>query len=372
MMKKIKLSKSILSQDEVDALARVLLEDGYLGMGQEVKSFEEELQAFFPAQGEVVCVNSGTAALHLGVMSVIEPGDEVLVQSLTFAASFQAIKAAGGIPVACEVNPHNGTLDLEDAKKKITAKTKVIMPVHYAGGVGEYDAIYAFAKENHLRVVEDAAHAFGTQFKGRRVGSMGDVVCFSFDGIKNITAGEGGAVVSEDDVVLQFVKDARLLGIQKDTEKRFGGERSWEFDIVHSGYRYHMSNLNAAIGRVQLTKFQSFARRRVALMFHYLESLKDISAIEAFELDYANIIPHIFPIKVLENRDGLRECLQHNHIETGIHYYPNHLLTYFGAQKGLLPVTEKLYEQILTLPLHPDVSDEDQRHILQTIKRFYS
>jgi dTDP-4-amino-4,6-dideoxygalactose transaminase len=158
-------------------------------------------------------------------------GDEVLVPTLTYVATFQAVSACGAIPVACDVRRADGLLDLEDAARRITPRTKAVMPVHYASFPGDLDALYAFAERHGLRVVEDAAHAFGCEYKGRRIGSFGDVACFSFDGIKNITSGEGGAIVSSDPEIIARAMDARLLGVIKDSEKRYAGERSWEFDV---------------------------------------------------------------------------------------------------------------------------------------------
>ena len=245
----IHISRSVVGAAELEAMGRVMREDGYLGMGREVRAFEEELQEYFGGRDrQVICLNSGTAALHLAVAAVTDPGDEVLVQSLTFVATFQAISAAGAVPVACEVYPETVTLDLEDAARRITPRTRAVMPVHYASNPGDLEAIYGFARRYGLRVIEDAAHAFGCTYQGRKIGSFGDLACFSFDGIKNITSGEGGAVVTSDPRVIQSVQDARLLGVQRDTEKRYQGARSWEFDVQHQGYRYHLSNLFAAMG----------------------------------------------------------------------------------------------------------------------------
>ena len=195
----IKISKAVVGPAELEAMGRVMHEDGYLGIGREVRAFEEELQEYLGGQGrKVICLNSGTAALHLAVQAATNPGDEVLVQSLTFVATFQAISAAGAVPVACEVNPETVTLDLEDAAQRITPRTRAVMPVHYASNPGDLEAVYQFAQERGLRVIEDAAHAFGCTYQGQKIGSFGDLVCFSFDGLKNITSGEGGAVVTSD------------------------------------------------------------------------------------------------------------------------------------------------------------------------------
>jgi len=371
-MKKIRVSKSCVNLQEAQALRRVILEDGYLGMGQEVCHFEKELGGFLKNKVQVTCVNSGTAALHLAVMSVIGPGDEVLLPSFTFVASFQAITAAGGQPVACDIDPDTLTIDLNDAAGRLTKKTRAIMPVHYSGGVGDLKAVYAFARKHKLRVIEDAAHAFGTTYQGKRVGSFGDIVCFSFDGIKNITCGEGGAVVTKDKKVVEFVKDARLLGVRKDTEKRFKGQRSWEFEVLHQGYRYHMSNLLAAIGRVQLKKFLRFAPVRQTLAKEYQKKLARISGLEFVERDYNTVVPHIFPLLVKNGRrDALRIFLQEKGIETGIHYYPNHWLKFFSKKNVHLPATERIYSEILSLPLHPGISHVDQRRVIAAIGEFF-
>lgn len=373
-MSPIRLSRSIAGEDEVAAVAQVILHDGYLGMGSEVQKFEAEIAGFLGVPADhVVCVNSGTAALHLAVQAAVNPGDEILAQSLTFVAAFQAISAAGAVPVACEVLPESFTIDLADARRRLTPRTKAILPTHYASNPGDLDAIYAFANKHGLRVIEDAAHAFGCTYKGRKVGSFGDVRCFSFDGIKNITSGEGGAIVASDPKVLALVKDFRLLGVEKDTEKRYAGQRSWEFDVKHQGYRYHMSNIFAAIGRAQVKRLESeFAPKRQAIARRYREQLADLEDIRFLETDLNVIIPHIQPIRVLNGkRDGLRNYLESNGIQTGIHYKPNHLLSFYGGGRVKLPVTEMLYEEILSLPLHPGLANADVEHVIGKIKELF-
>ena len=247
--RRLRLSKPDLTAAESSAVQRPL-DNAFLGMGAEVKAFEQELEAYLGRP--VACVANGTAALQLALEACgIGPGDEVLVQSLTYVASFQAIAATGATAVACDIREESCTLDVEDAARRITGRTRVVMPVHYAGAVGTLDEIYRFAQGHGLRVVEDAAHAFGSAYAGRPVGGSGDVACFSFDGIKNITSGEGGCVVSDDATVLARVRDARLLGVENDTAARFSGQRSWSFDVRAQGWRYHMSDIMAAIGRAQ-------------------------------------------------------------------------------------------------------------------------
>lgn len=272
-MSNVRLSRSVVGEEEKMALARVI-DAGFLGMGTEVKLFEEELQEFIGGDKEVICVNTGTAALHLATECLgIGPGDEVLVPTITYVASFQAITAAGAKPVACDVTSDRVFIDLKDAERRLTSRTKAIMPVHYASDSQDMDAVYAFANSHGLRVIEDAAHGFGCKRNGRMVGAEGDVICFSFDGIKNITSGEGGAVVTGDKALSQRIRDARLLGVEKDTEKRYSGQRSWVFDVHHQGYRYHMSNLMAAIGREQLKKLPQFAEQRKRCAARYRREL---------------------------------------------------------------------------------------------------
>ena len=369
MMNKIRLSKSTIGQEEKDAVLAVLDKE-FLGMGAEVNLFEQEIKAYLNTSKEVICVSTGTSALHLAVEALnLNSDDEILVPSLTYVASFQAISAARVKPVAVEVCEDTLFIDLNDAKKKLTSKTKAIMPVHYASNAKDIKKVYAFAKEHNLRVIEDAAQAFGCVNNGVKVGVEGDIICLSFDGIKNITSGEGGAVITNDENIISFVKDARLLGVEKDTEKRYEGQRSWDFDVKHQGYRYHMSNIFAAIGREQLKKINSIEKKRKELVNYYLENLKDIPQIQTLDFDFKSIISHIFVVKTTK-RDELREFLLSKNIECGIHYKPNHLLTKYKSDA--LPITEKVYEEILTLPCQLDLVKEEQDFVINSIKEFFN
>ncbi len=363
----IRLSKSVIGDAEKRAVMGVL-EREYLGMGKEVQEFENSLNQFFSRPA--VCVNTGTAALHLALQALgVADGDEVLVQSITYVASFQAISATGAKPIPCEVDPETITLDVKDAQKRLTSRTKVVMPVHYAGGMGALDEIYEFAENNDLRVVEDASHAFGGYYNGKKVGSFGDIACFSFDGIKNITSGEGGAVVTDDEAVLKKVRDARLLGVEKDTEKRFKGERSWDFDVKYQGWRYHMSNIMAAIGIEQLKRLPEFAAKRRHLVKQYHKNLRSADSIELLKQDLDSIVSHIFVIKLKsENREIIRKKMLERGIETGVHYQPNHFLSMYNADRDIsLSVTEKLFSKLLSLPLHPGLKDSDIDYICEQL-----
>lgn len=365
----IRLSKCFVSELEKDMISDVLDQE-HLGMGSYVKLFEKKLTKFF--KNDVATVINGTTGLMLALQAVgVKKGDEVLVQSITYLASFQAISALGAKPIPCDIG-EDFTISLNDAATKLTKKTKVIMPVHYAGDPGNLNEIYKFAKKNNLRVVEDAAHAFGSTYKKRVIGSFGDVVCFSFDGIKNITCGEGGCIVSSDKDVIKKIKDSRLLGVENDTDKRYSGQRSWDFDVINQGWRAHLSNINAGIGIVQLKKFKKIKRLRQGLARYYDKCLAEIDGIRKIDRDYDEVVPHIYPVILNEgiDREGLRNYLTQNNIETGAHYLPNHFLTFYGKKKYKLSYTEKIYDRVLTLPLHPTVTRKDIDLICKNISVF--
>lgn len=372
----MRLARSIVGEREAEAVRRIICENGYLGIGSEVQLFEQDLARYIGVpENHIISVNSGTAALHLAVQAIlanVEPvasgRPEILVPSLTFVASFQAVSAAGALPVACEIRSDTATIDLTDAAKRITHNTRAILPVHYASNPVTLDSVYDFARQHHLRVIEDAAHAFGCLYQGKKIGSIGDVVCFSFDGIKNITCGEGGCIVTADQAVAQICRDARLLGVENDTEKRFTGARSWDFDVKHQGWRYHLSNIMASIGRVQLSRLdKEFAPARRHFMSLYREQLRENPHIRLFTQEpKAFIIPHIFPIRIVNGlRQKVADDLAQLNIPTGRHYKPNHLLSFYRGAP--LPVTEQIYSELLTLPLHPGLTDVDIDTVCQGI-----
>ena len=376
----MRLSRSIVGEAEAEAVRRVLVEDGYLGIGAEVKTFEEELAAYLGVDPDLLATaNSGTAALTMGV-DAVAPGTwgqgacrgSVLVPSLTFVASFQAVTACGCRPIPCEVLPGTCTIDLEDAARRLAPDTFAIMPVLYASNPWGIDEVYAFARKHGLRVIEDAAHAFGCTHDGKKIGSFGDVSCFSFDGIKNITCGEGGLVVLRDREEAAVAQDARLLSVAGDTRARFHGERSWDPDVTRQGWRFHMSNIMAAIGRVQLTRLDSEfapARRRLAAL--YAAELQGVDGVLLLDTDQRDmIVPHIMVVRVTGGRmPAAREFLRQRGIPVGVHYKPNHLLSYFALPGAApFPATERLYGELMTLPLHPGLSEDDVRLVCATLK----
>ena len=366
----IRLSKSKIGEEEKSAVINVLDKE-YLGMGEEVELFEKDLSKLFLR--DTICVSSGTAAVQLAIQACgIGFGDEVLVPSMTYVATFQAIKATGAEPIACDISEETCLIDLEDALSKLSKNTKAIIPVHYTGGVGNLNKLYSFASKHKLRVIEDAAHAFGSKYQNKLVGSIGDIVCFSFDGIKNITSGEGGCVVTNDSKVIENIKNSRLLGVEKDSDKRYNNSRSWNFNVSKQGWRYHMSNIMAAIGIQQLKKFNKFAIRRKQIATAYDKLLSLNQNILFLNRDYKNVVPHIYVVRIenLNDRDGLREAMYKEGVEIGVHYTPNHFLNFFKSDKKIkLPVTEKVYKEIISLPIHPDVNNDDIEYVILTLEK---
>lgn len=366
----IRLSRSSVGDEEKAALNRVI-DGGYLGMGAEVQAFEHEIAASIGGNREVVCVATGTAALHLALAALdIGSGDEVIIPTITYVASFQAVSATGATAVACDMVAETAFMDVADAERRITPHTKAIMPVHYASDAGHMDAVYVLAERHGLRVIEDAAHAFGCVRNGAPVGATGDILCFSFDGIKNITSGEGGAIVTGDALVAQRVRDARLLGVERDTEARYSGGRSWDFDASRQGFRYHMSNLMAALGREQLRKLSRFSERRRTIAARYRAAWSGSNAVRLLDLNWADIVPHIFVVRIdTGQRDGLVHHLRERGIECGLHYKPNHFLSLYGDGQPR-PVAEKLYDEMISLPIHAELTDKQQDRVIAEVDAY--
>ena len=363
----IPVSRPSLGAEELASIKSVF-DSGWLGLGAQVFEFEQSLQKFLGAK-HVVCTNSGTTALHLALDTLgLGKGDEVIVPSFTFVATIQAITQTGAKPVFCDINADDLNIDPDDAKKRITRKTRAIVPVHYRGIPCNMDTIHDIAAKNDLHVIEDAAHAFGSSYNGKKIGSFGEIACFSFDPIKNISCGEGGAVVFQDDALLETLQQKRILGIDKDTWSRYRNERSWFYDVVRQGYRYHMSNINAAIGINQLRKFDRMNNRKIAVAKCYDAAFGDVEGITLLRTgDYKNIGLFVYIIRVEAKRNELMDHLEKHGVGSGIHYIPSHLFTYYKKGRLHLPITEQIYDEILTLPLFPDITDAQVEQVISAV-----
>lgn len=367
--KMMPVSRPSLGKEELEEVGKVF-ESHWLGLGAWVLKFEEKIKDYLGA-GNVIAVNTGTTALHIALDALcLEKGDEVIVPSLTFVASIQAIMLTGATPVFCDIEEDTLNADINDIKRKITSRTKAIMPVHYRGLPCDMEAILDIAKRKNIKVVEDAAHAFGSLYRGKKIGSFGDVTCFSFDPIKNITCGEGGAVVTGDNELAKAVYKKRILGIDKDTWSRYKHKREWFYEVSTLGFRYHMSNINAAIGLVQMEKIDRFITRKKEIAKRYDDEFNSVRRIELLRSDYDNCAPFNYIIKVKGKRDSLMRFLKERGIDSGVHYIPNHLQPFFRKYRVPLPVTDRVWEEILTLPLYYGMTDGDTGRVIDSVKEF--
>lgn len=369
----IKVSLAHLGEEELEEV-RSAFEYGYFGLAYNVDDFETQVGKYIGAK-HVMATNTGTSALHVAMDALgLQPGDEVIVPSLTFVASFQAITSAGATPVPCDVDPDTLCMDPKDVEKRITEKTKVLMPIHYGGHPCDMDSLMALKEKHGLRIIEDAAHAFGSTYKGSKIGSYGDITCFSFGSQKNITCGEGGAILSDDEDFDNLCRQKRLLGMDRQSHSSSSWkERSWMYDVPVQGYRYHMSNINAGIGLAQLKKVDSFLARRREMCGKYDTALKDIPGIRFRKVDYSTIGAHIYVIRILNGRrDDLKKFLMERDIETGVSFIPNHFHSFYKNEGLSLPETEQAFKEIISLPLHCGLSDSNIEAIINGVTKFFN
>ncbi len=364
----IPVSRPSVGQAELDAVGEVF-KTGWLGLGSTTFALEEEVKKYLGCK-HAIAVNTGTSALHIALSGFgIGPGDEVIVPSITFAACIQAILATGATPVFCESSEADLLMDIEDVTKRVTPRTKVVMPVHYCGNPCDMDRLLALAQAHRFWVIEDAAHAFGSTYKGRKIGSFGHATCFSFDPIKNITCGEGGAVVLHDDAIAEEIRRQRILGIDKDTWHRYKNTRSWFYEVTSPGYRYHMPNFCAAVGLVQMKKVDAFIGRRREICRRYDAAFENLKTVRILKLNYDEVAPHIYIVRVQgSGRDRFMDFLKERGVGTGIHYIANHIQPFFKEHaRGPLPVSERLWQEIVTLPLFYDMTEDHIRTVVDAV-----
>jgi len=367
----IPVHRPYIDQEELHAVARVF-DSRWLGMGSITEEFEEKLREFLGVKN-VIAVNTGTSALHIALEALaLASGDEVIVPSLTYVSSVQAILAAGARPMFCDVCADTLNMDISDAFRRVTPRTKAILPVHYGGLACEMDELLPLARERKLWVVEDAAHAFGSTYKGRRVGTLGDITCFSFDPIKNITCGGGGAIATDNNEIASRIIPRRNVGIDKNSRSRIRNERDWFYEVVSPGYRYHLSNLNAAIGLEQLKRFNAFKKRKQAIVRRYDEAFRDVNGLALVTHNLAETFPFSYVVRVLnKQRNALMKHLKEKGIGTTVQFVPNHLQPAFADFCVSLPVTEQMYEEILTLPLYYEMTDADVETVIAAVRSFF-
>ncbi|MFC1517590.1 DegT/DnrJ/EryC1/StrS family aminotransferase [Candidatus Margulisiibacteriota bacterium] len=366
-MNMIPVAKPCLGQEELKAIGEVF-DSNWLGLGAKTKEFEDAIGKYIGCK-HVIAVNTGTNAIHLALDALgIKTGDEVIVPSLTFAATIQAILQTGALPVFCDIRSDNLNIDVQKAKTLITERTKALLVVHYCGEPCDMDELLAL----NIPVVEDAAHAFGSTYKGKKIGSFGHLTCFSFDPIKTITSIEGGAITTNDEKLFELMTRKRILGIDKDTWSRYQNKRAWDYDVTTHGFRYHMPNVNAAVGLIQLAKIEGFIKNRRATVKEYDLNFIKNKNIELLKKDQVNSAFFCYIIKVKnDNRSALMEHLKKNNVGSGIHYIPNHHHSHFkDFPSGDLSTTEKVEHEILTLPLYNMMTAEEVAKVIEAINSF--
>jgi dTDP-4-amino-4,6-dideoxygalactose transaminase len=367
----IPVQRPELGEAELQAIGRVF-DTRWLGMGSTTKAFEDEITKRLDGR-RVFAVSTGTAALHLALhVAGVGPGDEVILPSLTFVASAQAVLSVGARPVFCEIDEDTLTLDLRHAASLVSPATRAIMPVHFGGWPCDMDAVAALASTRGIRVVEDAAHAFGSNFKGRPIGSFGDLTCFSFDPIKNITCGEGGAICTGNDEEAGRIERGRILGISNDTWSRYTNKRNWQYSVVEPGFRYHLSNISAAIGLTQLERFDRFRDAKRHIAREYDEAFKDVPEIRIPRRNIEDIFPFFYVVRVpARRREGFIAALKEKGVATGIHYTPNHLQPLFEDSAQDLPVTERVGAELVTLPMFTEMTEGEVAQVVASVRAFF-
>jgi dTDP-4-amino-4,6-dideoxygalactose transaminase len=360
----------------VDTLKHVTdaLDVGWLGMGATVKEFEDRISAYLGNERFVVCTNTGTAALHIALMAAgVGPGDEVITPSFNYVADHQAIRATGARVVMCDINDDDLGIDVASAESMITPRTKAIIPLHFSGIPCRSADVYALAKRHGLRVIEDGCHAFGSTIDGAKIGSFGDIACFSFDPVKIITSIDGGCVVTSNPADVENLHHYRLLGVDKDTTLRYANKRAWDYDVVDEGYRYHLNNIMASIGVSQIKRVDAFIASRRAVCERYSAAFDGIDGLRVLRRSYADVSPFIYSIRVLDGqREALIDHLAAQKIEVGIHFVPVHKHTFFAdAPRSPMPVTERVVDEVLTLPLHSLQTEERIERVIAGVRSFF-
>jgi dTDP-4-amino-4,6-dideoxygalactose transaminase len=352
------------------------LEVGWLGMGATTKEFEERISAYLGLQGRfVVATNTGTSALHIALIAAgVGPGDEVITPSFNYVADHQAIRMAGAEVVMCDIRDDNLGMDCEKAESLITKKTKAIIPLHFAGIPCDQANVYGLAEKHGLRVIEDAMHAFGTTITERKIGSYGDIACFSFDPVKIITSIDGGCVVVNSEKELHHLHHLRLLGVDKDTSERYRNSRAWDYDVVDQGFRYHLNNIMASIGVSQIKRVDEFIASRRTVCRAYSEAFRSFDGVKVPQSDFSNISSFIYSLRVCGGkREGLINHLSSKGIDAGIHFVPVHKHAHFkNARCGDLSVTDRVVNEVLTLPLHSNMKPEFIDRVIEGVSSFFA
>ena len=366
-----------VGEEEARAAAEVI-RSGWLTMGPKTFEFERQFAQYVGAP-DAIALSSGTAALHLALESLgIGAGDEVLLPTTTFTATAEVVCYLGAKPVFVEVEPETMNLHVLDAARRITPKTKAIIPVHLSGLPCEMREIHEVAEKHKLRVVEDAAHALPASYHGTPIGALSEITAFSFYATKTLTTGEGGIITTANKALADRIRIMRLHGIERDAWKRYSNEGSWFYEVVEAGFKYNMTDIQAAIGLVQLSKSDSLSAARHAIAERYSAVFARIAGLQvpstrldrrtSWHLYILRLRPGYFRI----DRGQFINELKRRGVGTSVHFIPLHLQPFyqrkFNYRAGDFPVAEREYERALSLPIYPTMSDPEIRHVIAAVE----
>jgi len=354
------------------------LESGWITTGPKTRSFEEAFARFIGVR-HALAVSSCTAALHLSLDAArLSEGDEVLVPTLTFAATGEVVTYFKAKPVLVDVDPVHFNLSAEDAKRKITPKTKVIMPVHFGGHPCRMDSILDLAATSGLTVIEDAAHAIPAKFRGQNIGTLSPMTAFSFYATKTLTTGEGGMVTTNDDALANRVSLMRLHGMSRDAWKRYTAEGTWRYELTEAGYKYNLTDPQAALGLVQLSHCEEMWQRRAEIAQKYdsalmlLEAYRTPQTAQDVQNAWHLYVVLVEPSALRIHRDQVIEELRQRGIGTSVHFIPLHLHPYYqknwGYRRGEFPVAEDYFDRCISLPIYPSMADEDINYVIEALQ----
>lgn len=372
----IPFHKPYITEEEISEVVDSL-RSGWLTMGPKTLRFEEEFNQYIGSKYSVA-VNSCTAALHLALKAInLKPEDEVIIPTMTFTATGEVICYFNAKPVIVDVDKDTHNIDISAIERAITPKTKAIIPVHYAGQPCDMDEIRQIADSYKLIVIEDAAHSLPAWYNDKKIGTIGDITCFSFYATKTLATGEGGMVTTENDGWAERIRILRLHGISKDAWKRYSNEGSWYYEVVEAGYKYNMTDIQAALGLSQLKKVEWMWERRKEIAQRYIEAFKDLESVILPHIKpYRESAWHLYVIKLnLElltiDRAGFIEELKTRGIGTSVHFIPLHRHPFYrdvvGYKAEDFPVSEWLYERMISLPIYPGMTDEELNYVVENI-----
>jgi dTDP-4-amino-4,6-dideoxygalactose transaminase len=368
------IAKPSMGVDELAAMTEVV-ESGCLTTGPKVFEFERSLAEYLSEEARlsVTGLNSCTSGLFLSLKTLgIKEGDEVIVPTWTFAATPQVVEWIGAKPVLCDIEGNSLTIDVEKAEKLATNRTKAIIPVHIAGYPCDMEKVRNLADNCNLKVVEDAAHAIGTKFKGRKIGNFSDITCFSFYATKNLSMGEGGAAVSHDERLIDKIRRMAYFGINKEAFRRYEKTGTWAYDIEELGYKCNLDSIHAAIGLAQLKKLDSMNKRRRKIAQKYKAELdRRISFTRDSEDNYHTY--HLFPILLPDgtDRDTFIYKLKENNVGTSVHFRPLHKHSHYKqlSSDRNFPIADQIYSKVVSIPMFPEMTDEDIAYVVYHINR---